>query len=631
MRLLDLHIDGFGKFHDRSVRFEDGLNIVYGKNEAGKSTLHTFIRCMLFGLERGRGRASKSDLYSRFEPWQNKAAYGGQLRLEKDGIRYRIERNFQKDQKSLTVINETAGKEMDPTKAFMDSLLCGLTETTYNNTISIGQLKSATDGGMVAELRNYIANMNTTGNMALNITKAVTYLKTRRREFERQLVPEAAKNYTTLLGEIRNVEKEISAPEYENQLQAYQSMRTQVKSLLSEKQEEREALLQKIAKGRQALAGAQFTDEASISAYQNEAKQTYGQYQLTKSSSEQTSRTVFAMLSLSFAVIAGIGTALLALIASGQSLPLITLEAANQALAAIGISAGFLAVTAGALTLIFLITGIALLLKQKSLKKEAAMISKILQEIFSRHLGDASISPEAMTAFDARMNEFLRLSKVLERSETTVMEQAAEISSLQEKETTCEDVISRQQRTQWELEKKLEHLTHCKDQVEALKHTLEENERVREEITAIDLALDTMTELSASIRDSFGLYLNKTASDLIDGITGGIYDSMSVDENLNVFMNTRTKLVPVEQVSSGTMDQVYLALRLAAAKLIQNGGEQLPLIFDDSFVLYDDERLRTALKWLSKAYDGQVIIFTCHQREAQMLTANQVGYHLVTM
>ena len=60
MRLLDLHIDGFGKFHDRTVRFEDGMNLVYGKNEAGKSTLHTFIRCMLFGipvLSPGRIRA----------------------------------------------------------------------------------------------------------------------------------------------------------------------------------------------------------------------------------------------------------------------------------------------------------------------------------------------------------------------------------------------------------------------------------------------------------------------------------------------------------------------------------------------------------------------------------------------
>ena len=84
-------------------------------------------------------------------------------------------------------------------------------------------------------------------------------------------------------------------------------------------------------------------------------------------------------------------------------------------------------------------------------------------------------------------------------------------------------------------------------------------------ILAIEMAQETMTELSSSIRDSFGLYLNKEASRLVSGITGGIYDSMSIDENLNVFLNTKSRLVPLESISSGAMDQVYLALRLAAA------------------------------------------------------------------
>ena len=174
-------------------------------------------------------------------------------------------------------------------------------------------------------------------------------------------------------------------------------------------------------------------------------------------------------------------------------------------------------------------------------------------------------------------------------------------------------------------------MANYKTQAEGLKNSLAENERISQEIMAIDLAQDTMTELSTSIRDSFGLHLNKTASDLIKGITGGIYTSMSIDENLNVFMNTPTKLVPIDQVSSGTMDQIYLALRLAAAKLIQDGKQEMPLIFDDSFVLYDDERLRTALKWLAASCKGQVLLFTCHQREAQMLTANQMVYNYIEL
>ena len=47
MRILDLHISGFGKLRNRDFTFESGLNVVYGHNEAGKSTLHTFIRGML--------------------------------------------------------------------------------------------------------------------------------------------------------------------------------------------------------------------------------------------------------------------------------------------------------------------------------------------------------------------------------------------------------------------------------------------------------------------------------------------------------------------------------------------------------------------------------------------------------
>ena len=48
-------------------------------------------------------------------------------------------------------------------------------------------------------------------------------------------------------------------------------------------------------------------------------------------------------------------------------------------------------------------------------------------------------------------------------------------------------------------------------------------------------------------------------------------------------------------------------------------------------MLYDDERLKTALKWLVSAYDSQIVIFTCHQREAQLLTANQIPYNLITI
>ena len=263
-------------------------------------------------------------------------------------------------------------------------------------------------------------------------------------------------------------------------------------------------------------------------------------------------------------------------------------------------------------------------------RQEAEKSASVLSEILSRHLGESEISDESMKLLSQRLDRFITLCHAVTNSEDSLVKRSEQISALMAKQNDCSLVIEEQQRVQWELEK-LEHLSACKDRAAALKHILNENERIHQEIASVDLALDTLKELSTTIRDSFGLYLNKTASDLIAGITGGIYSSISIDENLNAFLNTRRKLIPLEQVSSGTMDQIYLALRLAAAKLIQPEGDYMPLIFDDSFVLYDEDRLHTALKWLKKAYPGQIIIFTCHQREAQMMTADQIAYHLVTM
>jgi uncharacterized protein YhaN len=618
MKILDIYINGFGKFHGRNLTFRNGLNIVYGKNEAGKSTIHTFIRGMLFGIERQRGRASRNDLYTKFEPWENSGTYEGQIRLEHKEHIYRIERTFQKNKKEFKIVDETAGREIEPTKAFLDDLLSGLSETTYINTVSISQLKSATDEGMVSELKNYIANLNNTGSLALNVTKATSFLKSQKKELESLMVPEAARTYTSLLSEIRNTEKEISSPEFENQINEFQKLRENVKISLEELQKEKEELIKKVARGKQVLSSNQFTDQDSINTYTQKAQDNFDDYTGAKEASSKKPRKVFSVLSLilATALLCGVG----GLYYLGES---------NYFTANYGLDLLFLMSIFMGAAIIFYLIGLLLFLKLKQSQKDMEMSAKVLQEILSRHLGSGDISTEAMRAFQSRMAEFTRLCSAVIKSEAAVVQKQNELSELQKKQESCGETIEKQQKSQWELERKLEHLSNCKTQAEGLKHILEENDRIREEVSAIDLALETMTNLSSSIRDSFGLYLNRAASDLIKGITGGIYTSMSVDESLNVFLNTKTKLVPLEQVSSGTMDQVYLALRLAAATLIQEGAERMPMIFDDSFVLYDDDRLRTALKWLVSAYSDQIIIFTCHQREAQMLTANLIPYHLI--
>ena len=90
MKLRRLEINGFGKFNDFQLQLKDGLNVVYGYNESGKSTLAAFIRAIFFGFKKDHTRTrSYKPEYDRFIPWQA-AEYSGAVEYELDGKAYRV-------------------------------------------------------------------------------------------------------------------------------------------------------------------------------------------------------------------------------------------------------------------------------------------------------------------------------------------------------------------------------------------------------------------------------------------------------------------------------------------------------------------------------------------------------------
>ena len=96
MKLKKLSLNNFGRFRGEVLKLEDGINVIYGENESGKSTVHTFIRSMLFGMKRGRGRAAGNDVYSRYEPWENASWYQGRMEFTSGGKEFRLTRSFAK-------------------------------------------------------------------------------------------------------------------------------------------------------------------------------------------------------------------------------------------------------------------------------------------------------------------------------------------------------------------------------------------------------------------------------------------------------------------------------------------------------------------------------------------------------
>lgn len=185
MRLLELIVKNFGKFSSKSWEFEEGINIIYGENESGKSTLHTFIKSMLFGMERGRGKASRNDEFSQYEPWENPNFYAGVLRFACGGRTFRLERNFDKYSKSATLICEDDGEELSLEQGDLEMLLDGMTPEGYTNTIAVGQLKVETNQSLASKLQDYATNYYATGDGEIHLEKALAHLKNKKKEIEK--------------------------------------------------------------------------------------------------------------------------------------------------------------------------------------------------------------------------------------------------------------------------------------------------------------------------------------------------------------------------------------------------------------------------------------------------------------
>ncbi len=142
--------------------------------------------------------------------------------------------------------------------------------------------------------------------------------------------------------------------------------------------------------------------------------------------------------------------------------------------------------------------------------------------------------------------------------------------------------------------------------------------------TKIDLAID-------NVQRTVMPEVNQTIGQIVTVATAGKYDDIKVNGQLGVFVSDRqnAKTVPIEQLSAGTIDLLYIGLRIAVAGLL-NDNKPVPLLFDDTFSQIDDRRLTNLLQYLAQL-DRQIIIFTCQQREQQILDQLAVGYHLVKL
>ena len=141
--------------------------------------------------------------------------------------------------------------------------------------------------------------------------------------------------------------------------------------------------------------------------------------------------------------------------------------------------------------------------------------------------------------------------------------------------------------------------------------------------------MDTIQAISGNIHRQLGRRLRQRTSRILKEITGGRYQEVFMDKDLHLTVNTPERSIPAERLSRGTMEQVYFALRMASGDLLC-GQNIFPVILDDIFGMYDEDRLTSVLHWL-ESQNRQVIISTCNKREMQILDKEGIPYQKLTL
>ena len=502
MKIREINIKNFGRLSGKTLSFDDGINIIYGENESGKSTIHIFIKSMLFGLERGRGRAANRDTYTQYEPWENPNYYAGTLKIESGEKIFCINRNFDKFSKTTKVFCQDDGEELSVEDGDLNMLLDDMTEAVYENTVSIGQLKAEPAQPLSVALKNYATNCYTSGGGDLDQAAAMEFLKKRKKEIQKEIDAELQKKRekrdhielesSYVWRDVHKLQEELE--EIEEEIEA--------KKMKEEKEDEPQVTRKKI---RPAII------------------------------------VLFIVgLALSLKILGRPWNYLLAII--------IVLGLGNYIWSRLKVG-------------------------KKQVKTES---EKILEEIS----GDSE---------------------------------------------TLEKLLWKKGHIQADLKEKQTQHENLQEQLEELEMSNDVLYQLEQKKLAVNIAEERITTLAKKMQSELKDVLNEKASKILAQITNQKYVYINIEETLKMSVLDGDRITDVERLSRGTLEQIYFAIRMAATDLLQK--EEQPVILDDTFVYYDDERLKNTLKWLAEN-KKQVIIFTCQKREMQALDSLGIDYKL---
>lgn len=699
MKIKNIKVNAYGNIENKDINLEEGINIIHGANESGKSTLLNYIISIFYGISKNKDGKALSD-YEKYKPW-NSNEFSGRISYKlENGEKYEIFRDFNKknpkiyNDKLEDISDRFETDKKDGSKFFIEQM--GIDKQMYLSTVVSTQEEVRLDEKNQNMLIQKIANLAGTGEDNVSYKKALIKLQEKIRDeigtnktsqkpiniIEKEIVE--INNKIVETEKYRNRKYEIDAEkeqilselkELEQQKQILQELQNSMKS--EEETKNRLEIREKNRKDNIAKINELTNQKNTINAESERVQSAKNHLQdiikghkenieklnseIEKIANEKEETQEKEKPSISFIVI----TVVLA-IALICSIILIK----NY------IVSGILGVAIIANIVFYVIN------KNKQKVNKAKLREKINQEKqYKReklenqkqqiiaNVNTTEKELEKQEEEEKQVNSELSMLKgqiiLLEKNNEKITEEIEQDNKAIKEESNknkqqiiekykdknindllyindYQNYISKIEETinnnririkGLEIEyntivPQLDEMVVLEEKREADKEKLAE---LREKESIINIAIENLMDAYEEMKTTITPKFTKNLSESIQKISSNKYNKVTInDENGMIIENNRGEYVEAIKLSTGTIDQLYLALRLSMIDELSK--ENLPIILDESFAYSDNNRLKNMLQYLTSDLNNhQTIIFTCTDREQKMLEEMNIPYNVVEL
>lgn len=691
MKIENIKINAYGNLENKEINLKDKINIIHGANESGKSTLLNFIVSSFYGISKNKDGKELSD-YDKYKPWNNEE-FSGRIKYKlNNNEEYEVFRDFKKknpkiyNEKLEDISNQFEVDKKDGNKFFAEQT--GIDKQMYTSTVVSMQEEVRLDDKNQNILIQKIANLAGTGDDNISFKKVIAKLQEKIRDeigtnkttlkpiniIEKEveeinkkieeIKPQQNKKYN-----IDNEKEEISKELEETQLE--KTILLEIKEnidketeLFKEKEikqnnkKENILKIEELEKGEKTLQQNNNEISEEINNIKEKIKSCQERKEELNANTEDTNKKRHKSNNFIYIIVTVIMIAMSVIMA---------VMVKNYILTSIF---GILTIAG---TVIF-VTKTSKereknnkkninLNKQKEeevrnidekidrLTKEIDAKENIEKELSNKIAmikGQTILLEKNNEQTNSKINEISEdIKKLEEERDNQILEKFSnkinnsKIRKLLESKNLKEDLVNIEEKINnckikikgLEIEEntilpQLDNLVNLEERLEADKEEYKNLKRKEEVITkAIENLEEAYEEMKTTITPKFTTNLSSS----IKTISNNKYNKVTInDENGMVVENSRGEYIEAGKLSTGTIDQLYLSLRLSMIDEVSK--ESLPIILDETFAYFDNNRLENVIKYLNDELNNhQAIIFTCSNREKDILEKLNIKYNLVEL